>query len=354
MKSVIGLLCMTTATMSSAAGYTLNDTAEILCFVDNQYTTECDGTWTDGDFGRDAEHPSDKNGYAGFSFTKLDADGNKLNSGASQWACIKDNITGLIWENKTNNTSIHDGSRTFNQFDNPPSKLADASNAEKLCGYDDWRVPARRELLSIYSIKRGASAHIDERYFQNTIGSFYWTATPYARDARPTNYWLLNFDSMWLTGRRQSTLEEQYARAIRSDKPYGRNQFVAKDAEIEDKGTGLTWKRCSIGQAWDGLTCVGVATDMTISAAIAASKLESLQSGQLWRVPNFKELDSIIDTSKRWKSSIDTMYFPDNFLPGSTWTINGSYGFSFIDGTSGFAGTRSVANVRLVRDTIQD
>ena len=47
------------------------------------------------------------------SYTKLDSDGNVLADDAESWTMIRYNVTGLIWENKTSNGSIHDVSKTF-------------------------------------------------------------------------------------------------------------------------------------------------------------------------------------------------------------------------------------------------
>src|SRR5690554_5573376 len=54
----------------------------------------------DGSHGRDTEYHPDDDGHAGFSFTKLDYDGNPLPANASTWSCTRDNVTGAVWENK--------------------------------------------------------------------------------------------------------------------------------------------------------------------------------------------------------------------------------------------------------------
>lgn len=72
----------------------------------------------DASFGRDAEFEPDFDGHEGFSFTKLDRDGNPLPSNAPEWSCTQDNVTGKVWENKqaaTNltNTDPDTGETTF-------------------------------------------------------------------------------------------------------------------------------------------------------------------------------------------------------------------------------------------------
>jgi len=44
----------------------------------------------------------DVDGDAGFSFTKLDYAGNSLPVSSSNWSCVRDNNTGLVWEAKDN------------------------------------------------------------------------------------------------------------------------------------------------------------------------------------------------------------------------------------------------------------
>ncbi len=62
--------------------------------------------------GRDATHNDDSDGHAGFSFTKLDANGTPLadqsvDYATTPWSCVQDNVTGLVWEVKTTTADIH-------------------------------------------------------------------------------------------------------------------------------------------------------------------------------------------------------------------------------------------------------
>ncbi|MFH0730031.1 MAG: hypothetical protein V2B19_27275 [Pseudomonadota bacterium] len=55
-------------------------------------------------FGEDSDYSVNP-----LSYTKLDANGNVLpDSASSCWAMVKDNMTGLVWVNKTEDGSIHD------------------------------------------------------------------------------------------------------------------------------------------------------------------------------------------------------------------------------------------------------
>ena len=60
------------------------------------------------------------------SYTKLDGSGGVLPDSAAAWSMVKDNVTGLIWENKTDDGTIHDKDNTYSWDD---SKLIDTLNS---------------------------------------------------------------------------------------------------------------------------------------------------------------------------------------------------------------------------------
>lgn len=95
----------------------LNDTGTVLCgdypyqgsgehnnTLTNRTGTDAQGAeippGQDATSGRDVTDNDDHDGHAGFSFTKLSATSEALEVSATTWSCVKDNLTGLIWENK--------------------------------------------------------------------------------------------------------------------------------------------------------------------------------------------------------------------------------------------------------------
>ena len=144
--------------------------------------------------GRDATHNDDSDGHAGFSFTKLDSNGNTLAASATSWHCVQDNVTGLIWEVKTDDDSERDKDNTYrwggltaigrNSPDRKGSyyddwnELVNTANDDILCSFNDWRVPDIEELSSIVDYSR-TDLGIDITYFPNAQ-SQYWSASPYA------------------------------------------------------------------------------------------------------------------------------------------------------------------------------
>ena len=152
--------------------------------------------------GRDATHNDNADGHAGFSFTKLDANGNALaNQGTdyttTPWSCVQDNVTGLMWEVKTDDNTEHNKDNTYRwggvtaQGINHASRqgayyadwnaLVNYANNNTLCGHSDWRVPSHQELLSITHLGTTSPA-IDTDYFPNTRSrsSSYWSSSPSA------------------------------------------------------------------------------------------------------------------------------------------------------------------------------
>jgi hypothetical protein len=139
----------------------------------------------DGMVGRDVTANSYYDGYAGFSFTKIGANGEKLPVTASSWACVKDNVTGLMWENKTNDGGLHDShngytnNAAFQGRDDDASGFVAAVNQQTLCGASSWRLPSVDELLSIvnYSIAYPGPT-IDSVFFSNTRDStLFWSSS---------------------------------------------------------------------------------------------------------------------------------------------------------------------------------
>lgn len=159
--------------------------------------------------GRDATHNDDSDGHAGFSFTKLDASGNSLPANAASWTCVRDNITELVWEVKTDDGGIHDkdnlyrwGGKTalgsgYGDYYNDWDTLVDGSNNDGFCGYNDWRVPTVKELESIVDYSR-TNPSIDTVYFPNTSSWSYWSASPVSEDSDVA--WLVNFGQGYAHG----------------------------------------------------------------------------------------------------------------------------------------------------------
>ncbi|MCP3956145.1 MAG: DUF1566 domain-containing protein, partial [Desulfobacterales bacterium] len=185
----------------------------------------------DCDQGRDASNNdnSDSDGHAGFSFTKLDANGDALAASASSWLCVKDNVTGLVWEVKQNMdgsadvNNIHDADNTYRWGEETAQgtgygtyhpdwdALVDGSNNASFCGFSDWRVPTLRELENIANRDRVDPA-IDKTYFPNTNTTYFWSASPYAGNSSYAWYVNFNYGNSYYSSRGNYA----YVRLVRS------------------------------------------------------------------------------------------------------------------------------------------
>ena len=153
-----------------------------------------------------------------FEFVKLDDAGEPLeNQGAiytiTSWSCVRDDVTGLMWEIKTTDGGLHDQGHTYTWYDPDPETNGGAPGTEDggecgggvacdthayvaavnergLCGHADWRLPTRAELRTIVDYRAEFPA-IDTDYFANTIARSFWTAE--ANETYPNFAWHTDF-----------------------------------------------------------------------------------------------------------------------------------------------------------------
>ena len=104
------------------------------------------------------------------SYSKLGADGRELPREAKQWAMVRDNATGLIWEGKTTDGSIHDQSKVFDWTGAQAIFLAEL-NRTRFGGFGDWRLPTTVELRGL--TVKGDEPLIDHDYFPHTAPTGY-------------------------------------------------------------------------------------------------------------------------------------------------------------------------------------
>ena len=125
------------------------------------------------------------------------------------------------------------------------------------------------------------------------------------------------------------------------------SRFIVEGDEVMDLDTGLIWQRCTLGQTGD---------DCSGGSASAYTWLAALQAaGASWRLPNIKELRSIVE-EKCVVPAINSTIFP-NTQVFFYWSASplASHGYEawevdFNFGDSWHRGKDSLAHVRLVRD----
>ncbi|HSI59952.1 MAG TPA: DUF1566 domain-containing protein [Ideonella sp.] len=342
---------------AEGAGHKLNDTGVTLCrAADGQDSADCAGSGQDGEFGRDVQHNRPRDGRAGFAYIKIGPTGAELPAQAAEWSCVKDKVSGLVWEVKTGDGQLRDQNSTYTNYGDgrafDASTFAAAVNAQGLCGASDWRLPTYLELHGLANYAAAPPQRtIDSNWFPYTRAGWYWSSTGVAGGT--TEAWGANFNRGDLAGG-GSRGGRLAVRLVRGDSVPPR--LVAKGPVVLDKQAGLTWRRCSEGQAWNGAGCDGTVAAYDWHQALAHAQAEAAATGEAWRLPNAKELASIIDAS-RDRPAIDVSAFPDTAQtrywsstplagrPLEAWLSE--FGFGNVDSRE-----RSTAQtLRLVRDT---
>ena len=201
-----------------AVGENLNDTGQQRCF-NSEAVIDCENETfprQDAELGRDSfvlNEGKTGSGLAAFDFTKLDENARPiLDSSTSNFSCVKDNNTGLIWEVKQANSAIppnaplRDTRNTYTWYltnypnGTPGTDISSCSssvrcdtqiyinevNATNYCGGRNWRLPTFIEMIGLFNYGEvaGGSYVLDPTYFPNianpnwTGSSFYWTSQP--------------------------------------------------------------------------------------------------------------------------------------------------------------------------------
>lgn len=223
----------TTVTVQPIALGNIADTGQTACY-DHSQAIPCNDTQyprQDGDFGRDSVAAFlDKagTGSGGFDYTKLDANGDELSDNDSNYACVRDNATGLIWELKTRsvdavpNTTLRDNKNTYSwsyadgstggetgvpseRQTSCPSELdcgmgtfVNEVNESVYCGGSNWRVPTMLELQSIVNYSQNDGA-IDSNIFNDLPDKSlqghqnFWTAETSADGGGKESSWVIDF-----------------------------------------------------------------------------------------------------------------------------------------------------------------
>ena len=222
--------------MSSTCGFAwkVPDTGQTECYDDQGRTINCpeSGQQFSGQDGSYLINPP--------AYTKLDENANSLPDSAESWVMIKDNVTGLIWEKKTNKDGAtnyvnpHDADNVYDWYDSNPNTnggnagnwndgrntevfIADL-NAANFGGFNDWRMPSRKELKTIgmYGpLSPGPAMNKD--FFPNTKYEysyyFYWASDTYA--GNPLYAWYLCFT--YGSDGYEQKYDSNYARAVRGE-----------------------------------------------------------------------------------------------------------------------------------------
>lgn len=211
---------------------------------------------------------------------------------------ITDNVTGLMWEKNM-------GSKI-----SPTDAITKADTLTK-GGFTDWRVPTLKELYSLILFtgeSEGIYAkhlYIDTNYFNHPIGDVSigereidaqtWSSTEYVGLTMSgfETIFGVNFVDGRIKGYSKympptsQTYNVMYFRMVRGNSTYGVNNFVDNgDGTISDLSTGLMWQQSDDGNFYDWENSLKYCEDLNFA------------NHSDWRLPNPKELQSIVDYTR--------------------------------------------------------
>lgn len=125
---------------------------------------------------------------------------------------------------------------------------------------------------------------------------------------------------------------------------------------IRDRANGVEWLRCSVGQVWNGFTCMGEPRMLSLDEARSAAAMARAELGGEWRLPTLNELEKLVCKDCE-PPKIDSRLFPrtsaapywteskNRWSVGRYWTVNFFTGYTFGRNMPGMA-----RYVRLVQD----
>lgn len=227
---------------------------------------------------------------------------------------VSDLVTGLMWQKTTDKNN--DGVINYSDKMTYDEAVAYVATA-KTGGHSDWRLPTIKELYSLIQFSgadasasmssNGALPFIDTHYFsfgygdtsvgERIIDAQYATSTLYTSTTMGSNKTMfgVNFADGRIkgyptdpnVGANPGVLTKYYVLLVRGNSSYGKNQFVDNsDGTITDKATGLMWMKDDSGKG------------LNWQDALSYASTYSFASHQDWRLPDAKELQSIVDYTR--------------------------------------------------------
>ncbi len=291
---------VTSTTLAGGLSYPVVDTGQVVCYdASLEISAPAPGQ---SFYGQDAQHVGNTASYT--------LSGDQLT--------VLDNVSGLTW---TADPDL-DGDGDIDADDklswSGAQSYVNTLNATGFGGYFDWRLPTIKELYSLilfsgldvsgYSGSTdGLTPFIDTDYFsfgygdeaagERVIDAQYWSSTEYVSTTMAGDHTVfgVNFADGRIKGYGTSSPvgggdKTEYVRWVRGNPAYGINDFSDNaDGTVSDHATGLMWAQADSGAGMDWESAL---------AWVEQKNAESYLGHGDWRLPDAKELQSIIDYSR--------------------------------------------------------
>jgi len=270
------------------SSYTIVDTSQENCFTSKGLSTECASSGQDGAYSTNSMSYTDNGDLT-----------------------VTDNVTGLMWQQ----TADRDGNGEVKAVDklSQSDAISYCSNLS-LAGYSDWRLPDIKTIYSLMNFsgsdpsgETGDDTSSLEPFIDNTVFGFGYGDTDAGERiidgqwATTTNYvsttmngdatmFGLNFADGRIKGyglELRGIDKMFYVQCVRDNENYATNSFVDNgDMTITDSATELMWHKNdnSTETNWD--------------SAISYCENSTLAGYSDWKLPDAKELQSIVDYTR--------------------------------------------------------
>ena len=292
-RTIVLALMALPFTTDAQEGYKIVDTQQSKLFDNNKEIVA--PAPKDAFYGQDGQHKGNQPSYTD------NGDGT-----------ITDHITGLIWQKEYKVMSYPEAVKALESFE--------------LAGNREWRLPTIQEAYSLIlfngvdaSSKQmretpaGVTAFLDTAYFTfkyaangtRPIDSQLLSSTMYvgANQGRET-FFGVNFADGRIKSyplKMKGEDKDYMVRFVRG-KGYGKNDFIDnQDGTISDRASGLMWQKSDSQKGMNWEKALAYAQEMNAANYLGHSD---------WRVPNAKELHSIVDYTRCPKTTKSAAIHP--------------------------------------------
>ena len=265
------------------------------------------------------------------SYTKLDQKGQELPDNAAEWAMVRDNVTGLIWEVKTDDDTLHDKDAIFS-WDYARFDYMRRLNEAGFGGFTDWRLPYIREISCMVNPDHYWPA-LNMDYFPNCRkpDPHYWSYDLIHSDVNQAYVVLFGYGDI---GSYKRT-ELKHVRAVRGYAAWEEDDYVDNgDGTVTDRFTGLMWQQAASENQMDWETALSYCQDL------------SLAGREDWRLPNRNELQSLVDKqpepgayvciNQAFPNTLGEMYWTSTsnaIIPNAAYAVSFHLGVVFARGS---------------------
>ena len=297
---LIVLILLLLPAFSYAGDVNLPKTGQKTCYNDDgENVIDCTDTGQDGDIQAGVVWPS----------PRFEDNGN---------GTVTDNLTGLMWLKDANCLGNRNWQSAFDVIANFNTNPGNFNCTEYTANYTDWILPNIIELESLVNLDEpDPEVWLNTQGFTNTIGA-YWSST---KSMYPGSAWILNMlfgtvfysttsgdnlyvwpvrsghsgpAKVWQTGQTYSYVngdDGNLQRGVNWPSPRFKDN---NDGTVTDHLTGLVWlKNANCGGAMNWNNALNFSNNL---AEGTCGLTDGSVSGD-WRLPNRKELISLVDYS---------------------------------------------------------